>query len=173
MNVNYLSVDASWPAFCDEYTAVYNNMTDKPDATNAAYQNTMVEALVDGGYWARMDLFYCMAQAYEDEAKLNWVNPGTYDLTEVGAGSLTWTQYEGFISDGTNYLNTGWIPSTHAVNAGQDDITMGAYIIGTDANTPDAVMGTLDGSGRRLQMYTRYSGNLDFYANNLSTLSRP
>ena len=53
--------------YCPEYQAVYDAKDAAgmpPDVTNAGYQNTMVKALVDGGYWTdRMEWFYVGALA--------------------------------------------------------------------------------------------------------------
>lgn len=105
-------------SFCAEYQAVYDEFSDPPTATIAGYQNTMVASLVDGGYWARMDLFYVMANKAEADALLMWLDPdaGTFDLVETGAGDLTFTTYEGFTGDGTNYLTTNYNASTEATN---------------------------------------------------------
>ncbi len=113
-----------------EYQAVYDAMTNKPTSEIAEHQDAMVMALVAGGYWARMDLFYCMAQ-YSNaagEAQINWPNPGTYDLTDPGSTSPTFNSLEGFTGDGESmYLSTGFNPSTDTTAASRLSMSIGVY----------------------------------------------
>jgi hypothetical protein len=45
------------------------------------------------------------------ESLVNLANPGTYNLTEEGAGAITWAAATGWKGDGTNYFNTGISPA--------------------------------------------------------------
>jgi len=113
----------------DEYNAVLDAMTTEPGASVAEAQNTMVEALKTAGVWSKLDVFYLFAQESngDSEALINWVNPGTYDATNVHATS--WTSLEGFTGDGANdYINTNYTPSTDATNYAQNDGSVGIYI---------------------------------------------
>lgn len=132
--------------YCDEYNAVLAAMTTEPSLVNKGYQNTMVQALVDGGYWARMDLFYVFATELNtgSEAYINWITPGTYNAT-VGATTVNFAAYDGVSSDGTGYLTTGYNPSTNADNIGLDDLTIGAYTITSDY-LATVVFGVSDGT---------------------------
>jgi len=133
--------------YCDEYNAVLAAMTTEPSLVTKGYQNKMVQALVDGGYWARMDLFYVFATELNtgSEAYINWITPGTFDAT-VGAATVNFSSYEGVSSDGTTgYLTTGYNPSTNADNIGLDDLTIGAYTITSD-HLASVVFGVSDGT---------------------------
>ena len=132
--------------YCDEYNAVLAAMTTEPSLVTKGYQNKMVQALVDGGYWARMDLFYVFATELNTggEAYINWITPGTYNAT-VGATTVNFAAYEGVSSNGAGYLTTGYNPSTNADNIGLDDLTIGAYTITTDY-LADVVFGVSDGT---------------------------
>jgi hypothetical protein len=143
----------------EEYQAVYDEFTDPPSNTIANLQNAMVKSLVDGGYWARMDLFYVMANKVEADALLMWLDPaaGTYDLVETGAGNLTFTSYEGFAGDGTNYLTTGWDEATNGSNAQQNSATLGIYVR-TDRQAAEYEIGTTDGTNQ-FSLATRYDAN--------------
>jgi hypothetical protein len=97
--------------YCDEFQTVYDSMTTPPDADVAAAQNTMVQSLVDGGVWDKLDVFYLFAQSTngDGEALKNWISPGTYDATAVNAP--TFTAFEGFTGDGsTSYIHTNYNP---------------------------------------------------------------
>jgi hypothetical protein len=141
-----------------EYTAVYNAMTNKPDATNAGYQNAMVKALVDGGYWARMDLFYVLAQQSNaaGEAYLNWINPAAYTCTVIG--DVTFTSLEGVSAAGVGFLRTEWTPSTHGVNYTLNSGTIAVYDR-TESNLTEAIAGASDGT-YELRLFPRASGNM-------------
>jgi hypothetical protein len=68
-----------------------------------------------------LDLMYVFAtDGDSDFAKINWKNPGTFQL--VQHGGVTFTPNEGFQGNGTTgYLDTTFICSTHAVNYTQND----------------------------------------------------
>ena len=97
--------------YCIEYQAVLAAMTTDPSNDIKDYQNTMVEALVAGGYWARMDQLLITATEVNTggEALINWINPGTYDADNVDA--TAWTTLEGYTGDATadyiRHLNPG------------------------------------------------------------------
>ena len=113
--------------FSAEYQAVYDDMTTPPGADTAAQQNIMFNRILDT---ADLDLFYLTAQSYNSagEADINWISPGTYDLTAVGAGGLTGTKYQGYTGDGTNYLSTNYNASLNGTNYVRDDGSFGVYI---------------------------------------------
>jgi hypothetical protein len=159
-------------AFCVEYQAVYDEMTNKPSASVAANQDTMVRTLVDSGYWARMDLFYVTAQESNaaNEADINWIDPsaGTYDLTETGGGALTFTSLEGYTGDGTNYLRPSFNPSTDATQMSKDDATIGAYYR-LDINENTYAIGATDGN--QLSLAPRWSGTTYTRMNSAASLT--
>jgi hypothetical protein len=146
--------------YCDEYQAVLAEMTTDPlDAVKTA-QNTLVEALVDGGYWARMDLFYVFATEVNtaSEALINWINPGTFNADNVSATS--WTTLEGYTGDGVaDYISTNWIPNTDAINFTLDDATAGVYCRANIAAEDKSVIGNT-GSGAGSTMLRPLTGTL-------------
>jgi len=124
-----LDVTSLSTTYGSTYTTVYNAMTNKPTTDIAAAQNTMVESLVDGGVWAKLDVFYLFAQYSNDdsEALINWVNPGTNDASAVSSPS--WTSLEGYTGDGVaDYINTNFVPSTEGVNYATNDASAFMYI---------------------------------------------
>jgi len=112
--------------FCDEYAAVYAALS-APGAYTSA-QNTMVCALADAGYWAGLDIFYDLGAAAEADVVINWVNPGTYNLTKVG--TITHVANTGVTSNGTTgYYNTNInFGDGGAYNFVQNDAMIGCYI---------------------------------------------
>lgn len=118
-------------AYCTEYNTVLAAMTTDPSTTNKGYQNTMVTALVNGGWWARMDQLFIFATEVNTggEALINWKNPGTLNADNVHA--TAWTTLEGYgPGDGANdCISTNFIPNTHGSNYTQDDAAVGIYLM--------------------------------------------
>lgn len=113
--------------FCPEYQVVYDAFGTKPDTIYTTYQNTLVKSLVDAGYWVRMDLFYVFANNNEANSLINWINPGTFNCTNVH--STAFVAWQGFHSDGTNdYLNTNYNPETEATHFSQNSATGFIYL---------------------------------------------
>jgi len=104
-------------SFSAEYQAVYDSFTTPPSGAIAAEQNTMVEALVVAGVWTKLACFYVMAQSTNGggEALINWINPGTYDLSLYGGTDPTFTALEGFTAliPQTAGMDTQYDPSIH------------------------------------------------------------
>lgn len=107
-----------------------------------SYLNTSIVSLKSNSIWSKLDFLYLFAtDGDRDFAKINIVNPGTYDCTEVN--TLTFTSLEGFAGNGTNsYLNTNWNPATGG-NYSQNNASLGAYIrsFGNLSNS-NVLMGT-------------------------------
>jgi len=115
-------------SFCAEYQAIYDSWTEKPSDAVAANMNTLVEADVNDGLWAKYDVRYVTAvhTNVNGEAHTNWKNPGTYDLTLVNAPAFV--AFEGFTGDGSSYTDTNFNPFSDGVNYTQDDAGFGGYL---------------------------------------------
>jgi len=111
-----------------EYRAVYDAMTNTPDAAIAVQQDVMVGKLVAGGVWVGMDVFYLFAQQSnaDGEALINWINPGTFDATLVNAPAFA--SLEGFTGNGVDAaINTNYNPNADKINYGQNIGAFGVY----------------------------------------------
>ncbi len=130
--------------FSAEYQAVYDSMTNQPSASVAAAQNAMVAALVAGGVWVKLDIFFLFAQESNAaaEALINWLSPGT-DATAVSAPLFT--SLEGFTGDGgADYINSNFNPNSDGVNYTLNDCcAFGYYRIDQQGNVYD--FGVTDG----------------------------
>ena len=161
-------------SFCTEYDALYNEMSTKPDATNAAYQNTMVKDLVDGGYWSGpdvyMELFYVVALHDQTEASLNWVTPGSFTITDPGATTPTWTQYQGYTGNGSSdYLSSTWRPyDDMSANLSLNNISIGAWSTADATDTTNAIMGVT--GTNRLRIMPRNSNVMQSVLSNTTSL---
>ena len=116
------------PDFCDEYQAVYDVFLVKPGIDTAMAQNAMTDSLVSQGYWARMDFLHIQANNTAANAYINWLNPGTFDLTDPGSTDPAFTTYEGTTGDGNDYLDTDYKLSEDTINVTRISNTIICYI---------------------------------------------
>ena len=162
--------------FDADYQAVLDYATTQgytlPSAGQQTLQNDLVVDMKAAGIsWSDLSIFYVMAtDGDRDFAKINWADPGNFDLTEVNAP--TFTTDVGFTGNGsTQALDTGFIPSSDWGTS--TDVSMGGWadldnakgvIIGsfvgerthlihkwTDGNTYVSLGGNAAGFGSRTQ----------------------
>lgn len=117
--------------YCDEYDAILAAMTNQPSEAVAEAQNTLVEALIAGGYWARMDqlLVFATYTNADSEALINWISPGTNNATLINLAAGAFAQYDGITGDGVDgWINTNFNPSTDATNFTQNSASFAIYL---------------------------------------------
>jgi len=118
--------------YCPEYQAVYDAMTTPPDDVIAEQQDIMVRALVAGGVWAGLDVFYLFAQQSnaDGEALINWINPAAFAATLHGTVNPAFTSLEGFTGSiaQSSYINSNYNPNTSGINYTLNDACFGVYI---------------------------------------------
>jgi hypothetical protein len=156
--------------YVSQYQTIYNAFTNKPSAADATKQNALVSSLVSGGYWARIDVLYVLANhsSTGGEQRINWINPGTFNF-QATTLDASWVQYEGLTGNGTNYPDTYYNPSTQATHLSKDSATLGVYIR-TDSNTDVYQIGAVDGSNQ-LSFEARDTGNFYTRINSSTALS--
>jgi hypothetical protein len=116
--------------YIQQFATVYNAFGTKPSETIAGYMDTMVRSLVTYGYWARMDLLYITANNTASNANINWINPGTFDLTDPASTNPTFIAYEGYQGDATSdYLTTGYIPLNNENHTSLNSATIGVWCL--------------------------------------------
>ncbi len=138
-----------------EYIAILEAMTTVPSAAVQKIQNTFVKRLKAAGFWSRMDFLHVYATEYNSagEALINWLNPGTFDGTEVN--SPVWTSKEGYLGDGSSsYISTGYNASTSAINFALNSGTLGLYYRNNSTITSNGYMG----QSNNLEIIPFYSG---------------
>ena len=110
--------------YCNEYITYLNAMTTEPSGADKIIQNAMFKSLIDGGYFAKMEYGYLLANHANGagEAYINLKSPAQYKATEaVNFGN--WVQYEGVIHDGTLIALDGTFNhTTHKVLTSQNNI---------------------------------------------------
>lgn len=147
--------------YCIEYQAVLAAMTTDPSNDIKDYQNTMVEALIAGGYWARMDQLLIPATEVNTggEALINWINPGTYDADNVDA--TAWTTLEGYTGDATDdYISTNFNPGDGgSYNYTLDDAAIGLYLRTDLVEETGSVFGSYAGTNDRISLTPHLEDN--------------
>lgn len=148
----------------DEYDAVLAAMTTEPPDSIKVLQNAMVSALVDSGYWDRMDHLLITATNTEENALINWINPGTNDAISTE----TFTEYEGFQGDSAStYTITGFTPYDDVDNASLNSLTAGIYV--RNENNGNGLLYDANASGR---LSFQFSGNVaSVYINSTNSLA--
>lgn len=115
-------------AYLSEASALFSAMAVKPNSARKDTINTLIATLKDKGIWPLLDTVWVPAAHDRQAARLNWKNPGTFDLIEADSDNLTFATDRGFTGNGSSsYLKTGFIPSTHAVQMVQDSAHVGAW----------------------------------------------
>jgi hypothetical protein len=96
-----------------------------PSAGQQALQNQLVVDLKDAGIWSKLDTFRVYAtDGSEDFALIDWKR--LIDCTAVN--SPTFTTNSGFEGDGSSsYIDTNFNPTLNAVNASQNDLSIGFW----------------------------------------------
>lgn len=150
--------------------AISQNFT-LPSCPQQSLQNQLVLDLKAAGIWSDLDIFYVFAtDGDSDFARINWISPGTFTATAVNAP--TFTENEGFTGDGsTSYLDTGWIPSTHAVNFTLNDASFFTYINNEIATSADIDLGAAETISIRNYLGVKRTGDVHVFAVNTGTLS--
>ncbi|MEY5060374.1 MAG: hypothetical protein RIS45_295, partial [Planctomycetota bacterium] len=123
----------------DPAQAVIDAITTPPSANDESAIRNAVASLVQSGVWPLLDWFN-FALADEQSSSLNWKNPGVATgQSATKSGTVNFTAYEGFTSDGSGYMDTGLIESAMS-GFDQDDAYM-SVLINTLGGTGGGVVG--------------------------------
>ena len=63
--------------------AVIAAMPTTPNAARQSLIQALVKGMIKDGEWQTKEVFYVTAAHASDSSLLNWINPGTHDLTVV------------------------------------------------------------------------------------------
>lgn len=135
--------------------ALFTAIAAPPDVKEGRYLKHDLELtvrdLVAAGIWERLDLLYVLAAHDAQAAGLNWVNPGSYSLTETNAP--TFLPYRGYETDGlASYLDTGFAPATDGVTFQQDDASLFVYLYSLDSSVGNGTVAGASGGGNVLRI---------------------
>jgi hypothetical protein len=125
--------------YSTEYLAVVAAMNPKPSMGRKAADNAFLRAIVDSGWWAKLDGFFVSATDSQQNYQVNWKNPSGTTATTVGTVTLT----PGFFTQGNGVdglIDTRVVPNGSG-NFKQNDLCFGAYFYEDLVNTT-ASLGT-------------------------------
>jgi hypothetical protein len=131
-----------------ESEAIFAAFTTPPDNAHKAAINFFVLALKAASIWNKFDFLYGLAAADSQAARINWVNPGTYNATVVG--SPTFTADRGYVGASGAYLSSGFNPTTApSPKFTQNDASM--FIWALDGGTATgAISGEIGATNSRI-----------------------
>lgn len=138
----YLSLDLNYKAVLTYSTGQGFSL---PTIAGQRLENERTIQWKESGFFAAQDIIYC-TKTFGDRghAKVNYKNPGTKNLVEVG--TLTYVTNVGFRSDGlTGYLDTNFVPSTDGVNYTLNNAMISFYS-GVNEQNNNNTFGATDGS---------------------------
>ena len=155
--------------FSDEYQTVYDAFIVKPPDDVAEDHDQMVRGMLADGDWQTKDIFYITSAQSAADSLINWINPGTHDLTIVNLIAGQFTAYHGWTGNGVNgYLNTNYNPFTDGVNYVLNDASFGVYIR-TNVDEPRTDIGAKDAVNYSSYLSSRNTGVHYIRANNGNT----
>lgn len=104
-----------------------------PSSGTISAMVTLVNSLVSSGIWNKLDIFYMFG--YNDTSlsnfsRINWINPGTFNITFNSGGCTYFNNGFNNTYDGSytgNKLNTNFITSTNGTNYSLNDCSIGVY----------------------------------------------
>jgi len=130
----------TWQA---ESSAIFAAMGTTPPYARKVLIDNLVKGLKDDGVWTLLDFFYILAAHAENSSLLNWINPGTFDATNVS--STAFEVDRGYTGDGAaDYLNSNYNPNTDGINLSLNSASFGCYIR-TNVAEDKYDIGVLDG----------------------------
>lgn len=159
-----LGFSAEYQAILDYWVTTLGGSA--PTHAISEYFDLMVSTMVENGVWAKTEFFdfFSTHTNTNNEALVNWKNPGTFNPDAVNAP--TWTQYQGFTgaNTGTKYISSNFIPSVNGTLIGKDNIC--AIIgVGSDIDESNFDFGSYDGT-HALRLVSRRSGVARYSLNN-------
>ena len=161
-----LVTDWGGGGYSPQAEAYFAAMTVQPDAARKALLNTLINTLVAGGVWAKLDWLAIHAAHDNQAGRINAVTPSE---VATAVNSPTFTTDRGFTGDGaTSYLNSNVTLSGALYTL--NDAHLGVWV-GTDVSSS----AQLDvGLYNRLAICSRSTTTLRYFSNrtgaNLPTL---
>lgn len=140
--------------------ALFAAMTVQPShARKALIDQTVIQPLINAGIWEKLNCLHVPAAHTSQAGRLNWITPGTYDLTAVNLDDTDFTVDRGYTGDGASgYLDSGFLPNTHGAGLfTQNDCAAFAFSLKQGQDVASAV-GIVGGGGtRNVHVYPRFT----------------
>ena len=125
---------------------------------NAANIATLIDGLVAGGVWAKLDAFYVLAQQNSTDAVLNLIG-SSYALSNSGPA---FTSYVGYTFPSSSFFSTGFDASSAvSPNFTRNSASFGIWLNNGVAEVSPEIGNNIAGTGSLI--YSRFTDN-NFYA---------
>lgn len=120
--------DAVLADLLDETETLLAAMTVEPNNGRKNLINTLIDALIDAGVWAKLDALWVTAAHTQQAGNLNWIAPAANTIT-VGNGAPTFTVDRGWatLSGANDRLQFNFNPSTQGTNFTQNAASAGYW----------------------------------------------
>lgn len=140
--------------------AIFNAFTVPPTTARKQLINTCVVSLKTAGVWQLLDCLWFMDAADSQAAAINWINPATFTLTNVG--SMSFIADRGFTGNGSSsYLNTGYVPSTAGLGLALNDAHYSGWsLTAAAAGSANRIIGNVASTTGRSLILPRNTGDL-------------
>ena len=143
--------------YVTQASAFFARLATQPTGTRKALYNTLIKSLVEGGVFAKLDTLHIFAAVDAATALTNLVS-ASYGATAVN--SPTFTADQGYTIANTKYLNSNFNPSTAGGNWTQNSASAFLWSLTDVAASTKPILGTAGGSGNRVYIYPRYTGDV-------------
>lgn len=155
----------SGSSYTSEYQAILDRATalgyTHPSDAQKVKQNTLIADLKTAGIWTLLDVLYVFAtDGSNDFALINWKEPSSYLGARVSTPTFTSNQGYNATVVNTQYLTTGWIPSTHGVNYTLNECGMFYYCNSDVANSSQFDFGARTSGSVFASINPRNGGNV-------------
>jgi hypothetical protein len=188
-NSVFKGVVASPNRFSTQYQAVLTYANSQgwglPPSIQQTVQNNLMVSLVSSNIFSQLDALYILATSGSQEfSTINWINPGSNNMTAVGSPAPTFNLNNGWTAAtttgfmDTNFTFTNAAPqklrqTSGSVFAWVQASTLGATIVGHDgtAGADELTLRFINQNNQSNRMMTNQNAtvNIDFSATGLMT----
>lgn len=119
-----------------ETTALCAKMTVQPTSARKQQYDQIILALKNAGIWTLLDLFYVTCSHDSQASLLNWVSPGNFTLSLIGATQPVFTVNSGWQTGQTTStkMTTGWCPFSNASKMAPSSMSVGVWALPKSTN---------------------------------------
>jgi hypothetical protein len=163
---NAAALSAGSVSYSAEATQFFSRISD-PGTTRKNLYAALIDSLVSGGVWSKIDALYVLAAPDEATSLVN-LKQSSYALTKNGTPTFTADDgFKGTTDSTTQYLSTGFTPSTAGGSFAQNSAHLMVWS-NESAQVTSAAIG-VSVAGSRSVLAPRWSDNNCYYAANCAT----
>lgn len=130
------SIDGDIAYVDPDASTIIAAMVPTPTTTRQASIRTLVASIKSAGVWTKLDALYVMNAHSAQAARINWVKPGTFNLSEVGTPAFSVNDGYAGLTSPQSALNTGITPSTYFGSVGaKASLNSQTHFVYADATT--------------------------------------